>query len=95
MDQVPDIDSLNEAFRSACDQFQAIMDQLRSNATAQLEHDQVETLIKKQGTELMRLLLQGHLNERCKDEQHKQAVQGADGVDRTRCRENCEKKPHD
>jgi len=91
MNQVFDINSLNEAFRSACDQFQAMMDQLRSNATAQMEHDQVETLIKKQGTELMRLLLQGHLDERCKEEQQKETVQGADGIDRGRCRENCQR----
>jgi hypothetical protein len=91
MNQVPDIGGLNEAFRSASDQFQAMLDQLCSNATAQMEHDQVETLIKQEGTELMRLLLQGHLNERCKDEQQKEVVQGGDGVDRARCRENCER----
>jgi hypothetical protein len=91
MNQVFDINCRNEAFRSACHQFQALMDQLRSNATAQMEHDQVETLIKTQGTESMRLLLQGHLDERCKEEQQKETVQGADGIDRSRCRENCER----
>jgi hypothetical protein len=91
MNQVRDIESLNEAFRWACRQFQAMIDQLSSDATAQMEHDQVEILIKKEGTEVMRLLLQGHLNERCKGEERKEAVEGADGVVRTRCRENCER----
>lgn len=91
MNQVPDIDSLNEAFTLACDQFQGMIDQLRSDAAAQMEHDQVEALIKKDGTEVMRLLLQGHLNERCKREGRKEAVEGADGILRTHCRENCER----
>jgi hypothetical protein len=56
-----------------------------------MQHDQVEALIKKQGTELMRLLLQGHLDVRCKREQRMESVQGADGVARTHRRENCER----
>ncbi len=91
MNQVRDIKNLNEGFRSVCHQFQAMIDQLRSDATAQMEHDQVEILIKKQGTEVMRLLLQGHLNERCNGEQRMESFQGADGTVRTRCRENCER----
>jgi hypothetical protein len=91
MNQACDIERVNEAFRLARNHFETMIDQLHSDAAAQMEHDQVETLIKKQGTEVMRLLFQGHLNERCKGEQRKESVQGADGVVRTRCRENCER----
>jgi len=91
MKQLRDIEMVEEAFRSARVQLETTIDQLYSDTTAQMEHDQVEALIKKQGTELMRLLLQGHLDVRCKREQRMESVLGADGVLRTHCRENCER----
>ena len=89
MNPTCDIERVNETFRLARNQFETMIYQLQSDAMAQMEHDQVETLIKKQGTEVMRLLLQGHLDERCKGEQRNESVRGADGAVRTRCRENC------
>jgi hypothetical protein len=91
MNQACDVERLNEAFRLARTQFETVICHLHSDVTARMEHDQVETLIKKQGTEVMRLLLQGHLDERCKEEQRMESVHGADGIVRTHCRENCER----
>jgi hypothetical protein len=89
MNQACDIEIVDEAFRLAREQFETTIYQLHSDPTAQMEHDQVEALIKRQGTEMMRLLLQGHLDVRSKREHCKESIQGADGVIRTHCRENC------
>jgi hypothetical protein len=91
MNQAYDIEIVNEAFRPARDQFEAMIRELHSDLMAQMEHDQVEALIKKQGTEAMRLALQGHLDVRSKHEERMESVQGADGVVRTHCRENCKR----
>lgn len=91
MKQPRDIEMVDEAFRLARVQLETAIDQLHSDTTAQMEHDQVEALIKQQGTEVMRLLLQGHLDVRCKREQRMESVLGADGVARTHHRENCER----
>lgn len=91
MKQTCVIELVEEAFRLARAQFETTIHQLHSDSTAQMQHDQVEELIKKQGTELMRLMLQGHLDVRCESEQRMASVQGADGIARTHCRENCER----
>jgi hypothetical protein len=91
MSQSCDIESVNEDFRLARDQFEIMIYQLHSDPTAHMEHDQVEALIKKLGTELMRLLLQAHLDLRSKREVRMESVEGADGIVRTHCRENCER----
>jgi hypothetical protein len=91
MNQAYDVEIVNEAFRPARDQFEAMIHELYSDPKTQMEHDQVEALIKKQGTEVMRLLFQGHLDVRSKHEQRMDSVQGADGVLRTHCREHCER----
>ena len=87
-----DFESVDEAFRPAYDQFVTMIYQLDTGPGNQMEHDDFEALIKKQGTELMRFLLQGHLDVRAKREQRMESIQGADGVVRTHCRENCARK---
>jgi|APFre7841882630_1041343.scaffolds.fasta_scaffold26086_1 hypothetical protein len=91
MSQPCDIESVNEAFRLARDQFETMIYQLHGDPTAYMEHDQVEVLIRKLGTELMRLLFQGHLYVRSKREERMESVEGVDGIVRTHCRENCER----
>lgn len=91
MKQTCDIEIVEEAFRLARVQLETTIYQLHSDPTAQMEHDQVEILIKKQRTEVMRLLLQGHLDVRCKREQRMESVLGAGGVIRTHIRESCER----
>ena len=91
MSQPCHIQSVNEAFRLARDQFETMIYQLHNDPTVHMEHDQVEALIKKLGTELMRLLFQGHLHVRSKREKRMKSVEGSDGIVRTHCRENCER----
>ena len=45
-----------------------LIDALRTQRWLHAEHGDVEQLIHKDGFELMRLLLQGHLDERCRQE---------------------------
>lgn len=87
-----DIESVNEAFRAACELFETTVHQLRADSTARLEHDEIEALLKKLGMELMRLLFQSHLDVRAMREQRQESVQGGDGTVRTRCRDKCEKQ---
>ncbi len=91
MNQTCSIEIVNEVFRLARDQFEALIGQLHSDPAAQMEHDQVEALIKKHGTEIMRLLVQGYLDIRARCEQRLESVQGSDGIIRCRCRGNCER----
>ncbi len=86
-----DIESVNEAFRPARDHLEAVIYQLHGDAADQMQHDQVEALIKKDGNEVMRLLIQGFLDVRAKREERMESVEGSDGVVRTHCRENCER----
>ena len=91
MSQACDIESVNKAFGPARDHWETIIYQLHEDAADHMQHDQVEVLIKKDGNEVMRLLLQGFLDVRAKREERMESVEGSDGVVRTHCRENCER----
>lgn len=90
MSQMSDIRT--RAFRAAHDHFESIIEQLFGEPTAGMDHDLVEALLNKQGIELLRLLFQGHLDVRSEREQRLEYVKGADGIIRTHCRDNCERK---
>ena len=80
-----------EAFAEAEEQFQALLAKLGSEATAELAHGEIERLLETQGTELLRRLLQGHLDLRAEAERQRPAVTGSDGVVRRHHRGNCER----
>ncbi len=54
--------------------------------------EEVEGRINKQGQELMRLLLQGHLDIRAKREEFREAVIGKDGLIRDGVKEGCRRQ---
>ena len=83
-------DSL-EAFAAAQEQFQALLRQLGSEASAGLAHGDIERLIETEGTELLRRLLQGHLDLRALVEPELEAVVGSDGIVRGHHRGGCER----
>ncbi len=83
-------DSL-EAFASAQEQFQALLAQLGSEASAGLAHGDLERLIETEGTELLRRLLQGHLDLRALAEPERETVVGRDGIVRGHHRGGCER----
>jgi hypothetical protein len=62
--------------------FSALVDLLQSKETARMSHSDLETLLEQQGRELMRQLLQAHLDWRAQGKATKPVV-GADGVERT------------
>lgn len=82
--------SLDE-FTAAREQFAHLVGELQSGDTLGMEHGDVEKLIAEQGNELLRRLLQGHLELRSSREEKREALTGSDGVMRQRCREGCER----
>ena len=81
-----------EEFVAAREQFAHLVKELQSEQTLHLEHGDVEQIISEQGTELLRRLLQGHLDLRAVRECRRDTVAGSDGVVRSQYRENCERK---
>jgi hypothetical protein len=66
-------------------------DRLQAEHMLRREHGEVEEWIPRAGTELLRLLLQGHLDLRAAREAKREALRGADGVLRMHCRKHCER----
>ena len=75
-------DGLDE-FSAARDHFKFLIDSLSSEEMASAEHGDVERVIKNEGFEILRKLLQGHLDLRAAGETTLEAVRGSDGVLRT------------
>jgi hypothetical protein len=78
-----------EEFAAAREQFNHLVSELQSASVLSMEHGSVEELISREGTELLRRLLQGHLDLRSAGERPRESVTGSDSVTRTRCREGC------
>jgi len=51
-----------EEFFAAREQFEAMVSQLRSAEAAILEHGDIEAIVDRDGTELLRRLVQAHLD---------------------------------
>jgi hypothetical protein len=78
-----------EECAAAREQFGHLVGELQSAPVLGMERGEVEGLVSREGTELPRLLLQGHLDLR--SEREREAITGRDGVVRTRCREGGER----
>jgi hypothetical protein len=76
-------------YAAAREQFNYLVDRLQSKETAGMEHGEIEELIRADGMELLRRLLQGHLNLRAAREVKRSGVEGTDGVIRPHCRKGC------
>jgi hypothetical protein len=81
-----------EEFSAAREQFEAVVRQLHSPGAALLEHGDIEAIVHRDGTELLRRLLQGHLDWRSNREGRRSEIIGADDIERTHVRVNCERK---
>ncbi len=75
-----------DEFAAACEWFQNLVGELRSESTRLLDHGAIESRIAHAGTELLRLLMQGCLNQRSAAEEKLERVTGADGEERRHCR---------
>jgi len=75
-----------EEFAAAREQFSYLVNRLQSEEMGRMEHGEVEASIAQEGNELLRRLLQGHLDLRAGTEERRPEVEGADGVARRYCR---------
>lgn len=78
----------DDQFRSSRDQFETAIGFLYSPEAAQMSHSELEDRIDRDGRELMRQLLQDHLDLRAVREERLSEVQGSDGPMRNHVRES-------
>ena len=81
----------SEVFGSACERFESIICRLSCEIAGQMEHGQIEALIFREGTELLRCLMQGYFDLRAIREPRRHDVTSPDGAPLTHCRLNCER----
>ena len=81
----PTNDGFDE-FSAAKEQFEKLLGDLRAESSRTLEHGEVESLIAREGNELLRRLMQGYLDHRAHAELPQEAVVGPDGEERRQCR---------
>ena len=79
------LSSLEQAYNQARQDFEGIVGYLGSEETSGMTHSELERELEKKGRELMRILLQEHLDNRGPG-QCENPVEGADGVTRSRVR---------
>jgi hypothetical protein len=82
MSPVYKITTADDEFKLAFKQFHRMVDALQRDAQHQMEHDELESWLHHEGMELLRSLLQGHLDLRAKRELRLTSVIGADDVER-------------
>jgi hypothetical protein len=75
-----------DEFSAAREQFEKLIGKLRSEPTRTLEHGDVESLIAREGNEVLRRLMQGYLDQRADAEEPLEQVTGKDGHERRHCR---------
>ena len=71
-----------DEFAAAKEQFEKLLGELGAQSTRTLEHGEVESLIAREGNELLRRLMQGYLDQRAQSEERLEGVMGADGQER-------------
>lgn len=72
-----------DAFAPARQRLEQVIVELESSSTANLTHSELETLVSTQGRDVLRLLLQGHLELRSLRQNVQDHVLGPDGIERT------------
>ena len=75
-----------DEFTAAKEQFDYVVGELQSESCETLEHGDVETLIEREGREILRRLMQGYLDRRSHREERRPLVLGPDGQVRGHCR---------
>jgi hypothetical protein len=77
------LSSLEQAYSQARENFEHIVGYLDSKETSGMTHSELERALEKKGRELMRKLMQEHLNNRGPGQSEDPFVEGADGVVRS------------
>ena len=81
-----------EYFQQAHEQYQKLIETLTEEQTQEWEHGEIESYINNSGTELLRRLLQGHLDLRYAQEESQSEVMGTDGEKRPHRRKKTQRK---
>lgn len=85
MNALAELSPLERAYDQARENFEHIVGYLDSKEASSMTHSELERELEKKGRELMRTLLQEHLDNRSPG-QCKQPVSGSDGINRSRVR---------
>ena len=91
MIQTGHLDDLFGVFDLPCQQFKSLISALCDESTAAMEHGRIEDLIYRMGNELLRRLMQAHLDLRALREPRRKQLTAPDGTHLADCRENCER----
>jgi hypothetical protein len=78
-----------EHYADALSQFEHLLGRLAGEEAQRASHGELEAMVQAEGSELLRRLIQGHLDQRGREEPMRERVVGADGVVRTHHREGC------
>jgi hypothetical protein len=77
--KIPELSAIEQtAFTLANEQYEILLNTLRSPEYQTLEHGEVEQFVHQAGTELLRRLLQGHLDLRAANEVQHESLVGSD-----------------
>jgi len=91
MNQIEQLERLHPVFLPALEHFMGLGVELAGEEAGKMEHAEIESLISKEGKEILRRMFQAHLDLRCTREVREETVAGSDGVVRLRCRQGCER----
>ena len=78
-----------EYYTPARVQFEHLLGRLMDKETQAMSHGEVEALVKAEGSELLRRMIQGYFEQRSAEEPIRERVVGKDGTARTHRREGC------
>jgi hypothetical protein len=81
-----------EYYAGALAQFQSLLGRLGDEENQRLTHGELEAMVHTEGTELLRRLIQGHLDQRGVEEPIHERVVGEDGGARTHWRAGCQRR---
>jgi len=81
-----------EHYADALAQFQSLLGNLADEENQRLTHGELEAMVHTEGNELLRRLIQGHLDQRRVEEPVHARVVGEDGVARTHRRAGCQRR---
>jgi hypothetical protein len=80
-----------EHYADALAQFEHLLGRLAREESQRLTHGELEAMVQAEGSELLRRLIQGHLDQRSVEEPIRECVVGEDGIARTHRREGCKR----
>lgn len=80
-----------EHYANALAQVEHLLDRLTHEENQRLTHGELESMVQAEGGELLRRLIQGHLDQRSAEEPVRERVVGKDGIRRTHQREGCKR----